>query len=236
MLVSLTGRFIFLKPTKVAGSTVEGLLALHCRGKDVIVPSLMYQDEPTLRGVTPQNWTVPFLRAPQRQLFSMVGRGQKLEFHEHTTAKFVRKYLPERLWRNSLKVSVTRNPFDRIVSWYFWDKNCGAPAGRTFQDYVLRYPKRLTSCKRQTHIDGEEIVDFYLRFDSLKEDFALLEKRLNLQESYAHLFDSVRLKAGSRPEESSPQRMFDGFHEGIELVQSLCAEEIEAFGYTLENA
>ncbi len=236
MLASFSRQFIFLKPTKVAGSTVEGLLALHCHGKDVIVPASMYQDEPVLRSVTPQNWTVPFLRAPQRQLLSMVGRAQRLEFHEHSTAKFAQKYLPEWLWRSSLKVTVTRNPFDRIVSWYFWDKKCGAPVGRTFQEYVLRYPRRLTSVKRQTHIDGEEVIDFYLRFDSLKTDFSLLEKRLDLENSYVDLLDSLRLKAGSRPEESSPQRMFDGFNEGIELVQSLCAEEIEAFGYTLDNA
>jgi hypothetical protein len=236
MLASLTGNFVFLKPTKVAGSSIEGLLSLHCGGDDVIVPSSIYQDEMVLRGVTPQNWTVPFFRAPRRQLLSMLGRGHKLEFHSHSTAKFARKYLPEKFWEGSLKVSVSRNPFDRIVSWYFWDEKCGARAGTTFQEYVLRYPRRLTSVRRQTHIDGEEVIDFYLRFDSLKTDYALLEKTLGLENSYSHLLDSLRLKGGNRPKDSSPQRMFDGFAEGIDLVESLCAEEIEAFGYTLENA
>jgi len=232
MLISHTNKFIFFKATKVAGTTVESVLALHCGPGDIVTPEDRYSAEVPELSEVRVNGNIPFRWAPWEVATGVFTRAKWPSFAAHDTAKRVKKYLPAELWNTYTKVSVIRNPFDRIISWYYWDQKRGAATGKPFQEYVCEKPARITSYRRQTEIDGNEVVDFYIRFEDLKNDYEALIGRLGLSTSHANLFDRLNLKAGVRPPGRHSREMFKDFPEGVSLIEELCSADLERFGYT----
>jgi hypothetical protein len=231
VIVSHSRKFVFLKSTKVAGSTVQSILALICGPRDIITQSSRDREIPELQSVVAGNYRVPFTWAPKIVLGSVLNGHGLPRFREHETAKRVHKLMPARLWNSYTKIVVMRNPFDRMVSWYFWDKKSGAASGRPFKEYLLEKQKLITSFRRQTHVDAEEIVDVYIRFENLENDLIELGERLGIDALAPGLANSLRLKGGHRPLGATTTDMFADFPEGVELISKLCAPEIQKFQY-----
>jgi len=231
VLISREHRFIFLKPTKVAGTTVESILALHCGPGDIVTAAPRYQKIEAFSSVVPDS-RIPLRWFRGRAIRTALREKTWPSFVEHATAKQVQEYVPERIWNSYKKLSVVRNPFDRIISWYFWDRKSGASTGKKFEDFVLENPKLISSFRRQTHLHGVDIIDFYFRFESLAEDYEKLISSMESGVSYSSYFGIFHLKKRDRPEGSTPREMFRNFPEGIRLVEKLCAKELERFSYS----
>jgi hypothetical protein len=101
MIISHRHKFIFLKPRKVAGTSVEVALARHCEDQDIVTPVGSFNPK----------WDQDQYAHPGKK---WPGYGR------HATLKRVRKKLGEELWGDYFKFAIIRNPWDLVVSQYFW--------------------------------------------------------------------------------------------------------------------
>lgn len=109
---------------------------------------------------------------------------------KHSTAEHIRDYLGPDEFDNTFSFMVSaRNPYDRVVSWYYHCKRVHAAdparwaeeANATFDEYIERrlfYPVTLTDMIRGK--DGRILVDFAVRFDHLVADFRFVRDRIGL--------------------------------------------------------
>ena len=213
MIVSHAHRFIFLKTRKTAGTSVEIALSTVAGADDVITPVSPTDEELRLSvgGRGPQNNESPPLR---RKAFN------------HMPAKMTRNLVGADVWGRYRKLAIERNPWDAVVSLYFWRfRNEEAPP---FGEFVQRpLIEKLALQNAQTYrIDGAIAVDRVLRYESLAEDFGAVWAELSLPGEP----ELPRAKGGARPARAPYQSMYDD--AARERVGSVFAAAIADFGYT----
>lgn len=247
MILSHSHRFIFLKTRKTGGTSFEIALSKYLSDADVITP--VAPGDESLRASLGY-------RGPQNHLFGPdaaepgSGLAPPLKFYNHMEAGDVRARVPGNVFDDYLKVAIVRNPFDYVVSWYYWERARFAPTSR--EDFRLwlrfhhanraeieaRYRRRLqtnpgpfASNRLITHIDGRSVVDLMIRYENLEADIAALAHRTGLPASLYHDFGSIRAKGDYRPAAATSQAMFAGNPEGRRIIEDMFAEEIATYKY-----
>ena len=114
-IISHTHEFIFLKTRKTAGSAIELWLADYLvPGRDLIATAK------ELRKVKPH--LAAQLSAEvdgwRGRLCALIGHPLKLS--QHMPARRVRYVLGSRVWQRYRKITIVRNPWDRIISLWRW--------------------------------------------------------------------------------------------------------------------
>ncbi len=223
MIVSHKHRFIFLKTHKTAGTSVEIALSRYCGRRDILTP-ISPEDE-QLRselGLAPQNHTFGLadysLRDWGRLLLKRRPRSG-LKFHNHMPARAVRRLLGARTWDRYFKFCFERNPWDKVIS-QFWFDNQGRP---DFDDFV-RHGELWSDFDLYT-IDGSVAVDYLGRYENLDEELRALCVRLDIP------FDGwlPRAKGGFRKDRRRPAELYT--REQAEVVAARFAREIQLLGY-----
>ena len=184
---------------------------------------------------TPQNYRkclIEFLRTPTyRDLRDLIKRKPLLKFHNHCSARRARRHLSRDVWQRYLKVSVVRNPWDYMVSSYYWG-NRNAPELPEFERWCLDNRRLITRNRRQYFIGRQCVVDRFLRFERLQHDLKALENERPGLTGLADIFASTSEKKGIRPKTGpSVAELFDAAPRADHLVGELCRFEIERFGY-----
>jgi len=216
VIVSHAHRFIFLKTRKTAGTSVEIALSRICGPADIITP-ITQTDEQLRRSVggrPPQNYTAPPLT---------------LEGRAHLPAGDVRQIVGADVWGSYLKFSIERNPWDAVVSLYFWrNRNASAPV--PFEDFVNsdEVPKWAERNAQIYRLHGEVVVDQMCRFESLESDLAGLWSALGLPGTP----ELPHAKGASRPREARYPAMFTP--ATARRVGEIFAEMTAEFGYEFE--
>jgi hypothetical protein len=186
VIISHEHRFIFIKTMKTAGTSIEIALSKFCGPRDVITP-IDPEDEEIRRALGyrgPQNYLVPFSRYSLRHWTRFVSHGQgRRRFFNHMGARQIRRAVHRRVWQSYYKFCVDRNPWDKVVSLYFWQhKSEPRPTLSQFirsggiQVGVRRGGFDLYS------IDGVIVVDRVCRYERLDEELALVAERVRLPE------------------------------------------------------
>ncbi len=180
MLLSHSHRFVFLKPPKTAGSSVEAALRTFCLPPQQRQSSSehVFPETVTDYGIV----TVSGNRTPT---------GSPLK--PHMSIHEAEELIGRNRFSQYLKVSITRNPFDRAVSLFWWNlwqndrdgydrlQECSErELRRKFRDFTVKKRRIIqwARLKRFTHprlLGGNFTV---LRYESLEEDLRDLVRKL----------------------------------------------------------
>lgn len=219
-LVSYRKKFIFLKTSKTAGTSIEGFLERYCLPEGEFTPQHARAETVTEAGIIGQR--------PGRR----VGNPR---FWSHMPARDLKKEVGDDVWDHSFKISVVRDPYDKVVSTFFFRSRVGgqdyrnsspAEVKRCFKEFVRN--ANLPIDRNKYTISGKLCTDYVIRYEHLSEDLKELAERLDLE------FDETMLpkyKSGHRPEGQRIEDLFDD--ETSQIVELVYRFEFKTFGYPL---
>ena len=226
MIISHSHKFIFIKPWKTAGTSVETALSQYCSGNDIVTPLGDY-------------W---FNRDEKGKLIHHAMNAEG--FEQHDDALTIKSRVPPEVWDNYFKFSMTRNPWDRALSLFFWRKRQDpklTPKKRIY-NYLgvpfdeLREIKKIFTQYLQTDwpnndrfyiIDGKLCVDFVIRYERLAQDFGKVCKIIGVP-----IAELPHLKSGIRRDQSHYSQYYDARSQAI--VYERHKNDIELFNYKFE--
>jgi len=122
MLISHKCGFIFTKTVKTGGTSVESYFEPFCMNEG--------------------EWTFSHERKEYISEYGIIGhRGQpgNYTWYNHMPAKEIKEKIGESIWKNYFKFCVIRNPFDKLVSEFYFERS---RVNRTLTDNVKRPIKR----------------------------------------------------------------------------------------------
>jgi hypothetical protein len=225
MILCHRHRFIFLKTWKTGSTSIELGLGGVCGPEDVITP--VGHDEKLRVGPPPQNQNLPMKRWPLSAYALMaIGRSRAeagVKFFNHMRGEQVKRMVPAAVWRDYVKISIERNPWDREVSHYFW-RNRDPKTRPTFRDYVLNDDRKKINNWSIYTIDDRIIADVMLHTETLAEDYGKLSERLGVE-----LPALPSAKSNYRRDHRPYRELYD--KETRAVIEKRYAREIAAFGY-----
>ena len=228
MIISHSHRFIFIKSLKTAGTSIETALSNQCSGTDVIVPINDFGHN----------------RDPEGQMRhrSMNADEFYRRIGQHVDAPTIKSREPAEVWSGYLKFSIARNPWDRALSYFFWDNrqdsslvppkrfyhNLGVPYDE-FTPVKTRFKEFIKSRVLENNdrfyiINDQLCVDFVIRYENLEDDFREVCSRTGLS-----TLDIPRLKTGIRKKERHYSEYYDS--ETQDIVAELHGNDIRFFNY-----
>ncbi len=119
VLVSHKHKLIYLKTGKTAGTSVEILFELLCGLSEA--PSHQTDEIVSESGI----------------IGARGNNASQKTWHNHMPAHLVKEKLGDSIWNDYFKCCIVRNPWDKMVSLYYWRKKNGQLSG--FQDWLMRY-------------------------------------------------------------------------------------------------
>lgn len=185
-------RSIFVHIPKTAGSSITRALARSSAALDYTGVGLW----PRLRGNPRMSQIVRDLK----RIYPINTISGSAE--QHLPAVVLRDVLAPGIWEGYFKFAFVRNPWDLVVSTYHYLKlACEADAVRavdpdyanmmswmTFHDFVCAYPMiNLDMSASITDRDGNVIVDFVGRVESIEADFRIICDRLGIDTVLEHV-------------------------------------------------
>jgi hypothetical protein len=216
-MISLSKQFLFLHVPKTGGNSLQSIL-------------LPYSDERLSKGG-------PLLDGNDR--FEL--RHDELGLSKHATLEDYRVRLPREIFDPLFKFAVMRNPWDRMISYYFsphrgmvdWDRDeflkllSWVPPLRHFVLPQTLWVKLRARAECATGRPGASLSRMVqlLRFEHLREDFGIVCDRLQLE------LDPLPHRNASNREHYSVY--YDD--ELIEQVRRRHLEEITLGGYRFER-
>ncbi len=238
MLVSHRKHFIYTKTVKTAGTSVESWFEPYC------MPEGEWQAS---------HWRDQYDSEAGIIGFRGKGRGDQTWFN-HMPAARIKELLGEQIWNDYYKFTTVRNPFDKLVSGFaMYEKkretysltrrlrNCcnralnrGRPIDRTtgssrierFQSWIKKGGMIIDRDKYM--IDDTVCMDFFIRFESLREDMQRVSEHLGIP------FDAAQMpgfKTGIRKHDFRVSDYYDAETEAI--VRDHYQWEIDNFGYQM---
>lgn len=245
MIISHKYKFIFIKTGKVGGSSLEIALSRFLGPDDVITP-LRWDEEKEryIRGYrTAQNFAKGLssvkVSETGRWVRSVVGPGvlrgegalwarkrAPKRYREHMEAQEIREQIGDEKWADYYKFCVERNPWDKVISGYFWDPN-KRKCQMSFGDFV-RSGRGLKSNFRYYSINGIVSVDRLIRYDRLYEELKDVARHLGLPQEVGETLRGLSAKGGYRKD-----RDVDSFYddETRKIVEVFFAREIRLLGF-----
>jgi len=202
-MISLQKHFLFVHIPKTAGNSIQ--TALRDYSEDQLVALRKEQD-----GI---------------ERFGL--RNPKYKIKKHSVLAEYRDALENEQFRDLYKFTCVRNPWDRMVSYYFtptqspetWDR-------KKFRKMI----SKIVSVADYLRLDQEEEdpftnVDYIMRFENLAEDFRTVCGKVGIS--------AATLPRYNRSNREHYSKYYDD--ELRELVRTQFAAEIERFGYTFEE-
>lgn len=229
MIISHAHRFVFIKTSKTAGTSIEIGLSQFCGASDVIT-TILPPDQALRRGLGypgPQNHLAPWWDYRVRDVGRLALRRERLaRFTSHMSATDVRTRIGDEMWDDYFTFCFERNPFERTISQYHWWAGRGLDHGlSSFIDSGagLRSLKmRGSGLYRE---NGEIIVDKVYRYEDLVDALEDIRRRLALPAPVT----LPRAKGTHRTDRRPYAEVLTPEHQ--DRIRSRFSEEIRTFGY-----
>lgn len=165
---------------------------------------------------------------------------------QHVEARVIKDHVSPEVWNNYFKFSITRNPWDRAVSYFFWEKRLdpalkpqkkfyhylGVPFNelgqlrRLFSSYIKQATWSNNDCFYM--IDDQLCTDFVMRYENLSEDYSKVCDKLGIPSGTL-----PRLKGGIRKQRYHYSDFYD--EESMAIVRERHINDIHLFGYEFER-
>jgi hypothetical protein len=202
-MISFQKRFLFVHIPKTAGNSIQSVLREY--SEDELVALRSEQD-----GV---------------ERFGL--RNPKYKIKKHSTLAEYRAALGEEQFAELYKFACVRNPWDRMVSYYFTPtQNTVALDQKKFRKIIVKALPVADYLRLNKHDnDPFENVNYIIRFENLVNDFRAVCAALDVL--------PVKLPQYNRSTREHYSKYYDD--ELRELVRARFAAEIEHFGYTFEQ-
>jgi hypothetical protein len=205
-MISLKYNFLFIHVPKTAGNSIQEILKEYSEDEIVI--------------------TAPFQDGVER--FNV--RSNQYHLDKHSTLKDYKLELGEQVFDRLFKFTCVRNPWDRLVSYYFsphrgvveWDKS-------EFMKFVMQVPPLEAYFALGDHEMHDPRVftniNNFIRFERIDDDFKRVCKLIGIP--------GKPLNVRNRSQKQSYQQYYD--QEIAEFVRRKFAMEIEYFGYEFKT-
>lgn len=183
MLLSNKYKFIFLKSYKTAGTSVEIFFEQYCK------PSL--KESHFSEEIITKDYIIGFRRESTQPV-------RLPKFFDHIPAYSLKENIGKK-FDDYFKFSVIRNPFDMVVSSYFWSYNFYSnKITISFERYIETMIEVFAKkTKDILYINNQLIVNDLIRFENLTNDLERIRKKINLPKSIRKL---QRYKSSNRPD------------------------------------
>jgi hypothetical protein len=203
-MISQKKRFLFVHIPKTAGNSIQSVLRDY--SEDQLVALRKEQD-----GV---------------ERFGL--RNSTYKIKKHSTLSEYHEALGDEQFRNLYKFTCARNPWDRMVSYYFRPTQNPEPWNRKKFREIISKALSATDYLRLDHGDEDPFanVNYVMRFESLADDFRAVCKAIDISPP-----SLPRYNHSSRDHYS---KYYDD--ELRELVRIRFAAEIKRFNYRFEGS
>ena len=216
MILSRGRRYIFVHIPKTGGTALSLALEARAMKDDILI------------GDTPK------ARARKARLQGVKSAGR---LWKHSTLADIRGLANDAEIAGFFTVTLVRNPWDRLVSYYHWLRAqsfahpaVGLAKSHEFSGFLNHAQTRTALWlwpygAYMRDASGAERASLYARLEHLAEDLAPFE---------AHL--GFRLTPLARANQSERLRDWRGFYSEADaaLVAEICAEDIARFGYRFD--
>ena len=202
-MISFQKRFLFVHIPKTAGNSIQSVLRDY--SEDQIVA----------------------LRSEQDGIERFGLRNPNYKIRKHSTLAEYRMALGDEQFRSLYKFACVRNPWDRMVSYYFTPTQHFGQLDRKEFRKVISKALSVADYLRLDKGDGDPFanVDYIIRFESLADDFRVVCTTLGIA--------APPLPQYNRSSRERYSKYYDD--ELRELVRKRFAPEIERFDYTFEQ-
>lgn len=207
MIISHQYKFIFVKTTKTAGTSIEIALSKFCGSEDIITPIFPEEEMRNQLGY--------------RGAQNYVSDG----YYNHISATKIRKLIGEQVWNSYYKFCFERNPWDRFISYYYWcNQSEPRPSiGEFLNSNTLSFLKK-TGFLLYT-IDSKIAVNKVCLYEKLNEELEQLKIKIGLPEK----LKLPRAKSSFRKDMRSYSEILDEAQK--KQIEEVFSQEINLFGY-----
>jgi len=164
MLVSHQKKIIYTKTVKTAGSSVELYFEKYCLNEGEWFFSHAREEYESESGI------IGFRGTMKNRIL------EPPKWYNHIPAFKIKDYLGETIWTNYFKFCVIRNPFEKVLSYFFHlvadkKKITDYPALIiSFREWVKSNNGNTAFDRNAYLIDGTICIDFFIRYENLMED------------------------------------------------------------------
>jgi hypothetical protein len=173
MLISHSKKFIFIKTSKTAGTSVEKYFEKDCLPLGQYNPEVAIGDE----------------KISEYGIVGFRGEGEKnMKWYNHLPAVKIKEFIGDAIWNEYFKFTIVRNPFDRLISLFWFDMKIkyhidlkgqhSEKVREYFNNWIIE--KDLPSDKGLITIDGKLCADYAMRYESHAEDIQYVCGHLNI--------------------------------------------------------
>ena len=226
MIISHKHKFIFIKTQKTAGTSIEIALSKICGPKDIITP-ISDKDEKKrieIAGRGAQNYNIPFRDYSKFDLLRLIVKGKRLKYFNHMNAETVRKYIGEEIWSSYYKFTFERNPYDKVLSLYYYTKQ---NEKFTINEFIQNKSFVKLRGYDQYSIDGIPAVDKIYKIEDLENEMNDISKVLNLDNSVK--IPTYRAKGGFRKSRIDYKELLN--EEDKKVIDLFFARELKLMNY-----
>jgi hypothetical protein len=204
MIISHKYKFIYFKAKKVAGTSTEIFIGNLCGDQDIVTP--IYPPVERIKGA----------------------RNYK-GFRNHNTPEYIKNKIGSKIFNSYFKFITVRNPFDRVVSSFFWshkdeglDKLSKKQCIKKFQENASYGVAPIIGWST---VEKNLVIDDYIRYENLEED----AKRICNRWFNVNDLAFPKAKTSQRVHDYHYTEYYDD--KTREIVAKKYAADIKYFGY-----